>query len=169
MVKTFCFVGISGSGKTTLIERLIPILRSRGHRVAAVKHTHHEFEMDKPGKDSHRLKAAGAEAVVIASSKRLALVADLLVPPKLSEIVSTHFSNYGIVLAEGFHLSGCPKVLVWRNGGPGDPEQLLERFGSNIHALVTDSPGLQEHFPGALPIALNDVERLADFIESFPS
>lgn len=167
MTKTFCFVGISGSGKTTLIERLIPILRSRGHRVAAVKHTHHEFEMDKPGKDSQRLKAAGAESVVIASGKRLALITDLPTPRDLSEIIGSYLSDYELVLAEGFHLSDCPKVLVWRNGGPGHPDQLRERFGTNVAVLVTDSPDLEEHFPQTLRIPLNDVERLADFIESF--
>ncbi|MBP2674591.1 MAG: molybdopterin guanine dinucleotide biosynthesis accessory protein MobB [Deltaproteobacteria bacterium] len=73
-VKAVAFLGRSGAGKTTLIEKLLPVLAGRGYRVGAVKHDAHRFDIDHPGKDSHRFTAAGAEVMVISSSEKLALV-----------------------------------------------------------------------------------------------
>ena len=83
-MKVVGFAGFSGSGKTTLIEQLIPVLRSRGLRVSVVKHAHHRFDIDHPGKDSYRHRQAGAFEVVVASSHRLALLREFEQPLQLS-------------------------------------------------------------------------------------
>ena len=83
-MKVVGFAGYSGSGKTTLIERVIPALKARGLRVSVVKHAHHAFDIDHPGKDTYRHREAGAFEVVVASSKRLALVREFEQPAKLS-------------------------------------------------------------------------------------
>ena len=78
------FAGYSGSGKTTLVESLIPVFRQRGLRVSVVKHAHHSFDIDQPGKDTYRHREAGAFEVVVASSNRLALIREFEQPTQLS-------------------------------------------------------------------------------------
>lgn len=131
----FAIVGGSGSGKTTLIERLIPELAKRGFKVGAVKHDAHEFEIDHPGKDSYRHKAAGAAASLIVSATKLALVADVEGLPPVESIIYSYLAHCDIVLVEGYHLSGLPKVWVRRRGVRDDhirPDKLL--------AIVADEP-----------------------------
>ncbi|MCS6936887.1 MAG: molybdopterin-guanine dinucleotide biosynthesis protein B [Candidatus Bipolaricaulota bacterium] len=108
-------VGESGVGKTTLILELIRTLSARGYRVGAIKHTHHtEIEFDTPGKDSYKMKAAGAVTVALATPQRLMLVRDG--PPKLEELLQRDFSELDVVLVEGFKESDLPKILVERDG-----------------------------------------------------
>jgi len=121
-IPTVAFVGPSGAGKTSLMTELIRVLKGRGYRLGAVKHVHHGFVIDHEGKDSHRLKAAGARGVVITSEERLALVKEVDSEPELEEIVATYFDprEVDLVLAEGFSGSGVPKVLIRRRGGEAD-------------------------------------------------
>ena len=84
-MKVACFAGYSNSGKTTLIEQIIPLLRQQGLRVSVVKHAHHRFDIDHPGKDSHRHREAGAFEVVIASDRRLALVREFEQPAQVAQ------------------------------------------------------------------------------------
>ncbi|MBI1741662.1 molybdopterin-guanine dinucleotide biosynthesis protein B [Candidatus Acetothermia bacterium] len=114
MVPIVAFVGSSGVGKTTLLKKLISVLKKHGYRVGAIKHTHHEFEIDKPGKDSYELKVAGAESVCILSSTKLGLVHDLTREFSLREITEKFFSEVDIVLAEGFKEYSVPQVAVVR-------------------------------------------------------
>jgi len=136
-------VGASGSGKTTLITRLIQILTARGYRVGALKHTHHNFEIDRPGKDSFAMKAAGAVKVGLVSPHKLALLSDLASEPSLEEVVALYFRDVDLVLAEGFKGAHVPKILVRRGDG-------LE--ASNVIATAT----------GSQP---DEAERLADLLE----
>ena len=102
------FAAFSGTGKTTLLEKLIPQLTERGIRIGMVKHAHHEFDIDKPGKDSYRLRKAGAQQVLIASSKRQALMTEQATPqePRLDELITR--------LDDGRSL--CFALLHWRFG-----------------------------------------------------
>lgn len=155
------FVGDSGSGKTTLIEAVIPILKSKGYRVGAIKHDAHQFDIDHPGKDSHRFTQAGADTMVIASDTRLALVSRLAGAPRVEEIIERHFSDVDIVLTEGYRAGSLPKIQVKRavsaQGGHNE-----KRFaGGDIIAVATDGP-----IDSAVPVLdINDPARVASFIE----
>ena len=115
-MKVFGFAGYSGSGKTTLLEKLIPIFVSSGHKVSVIKHAHHRFDIDKPGKDSYRHREAGASEVLISSSHRWALMHELKneVEPTLQELIA-HLSDCDIVLVEGFKNEPIPKLEVHRS------------------------------------------------------
>src|SRR3954447_24087089 len=115
-MKVVGFAGDSGSGKTTLIESLIPPLRARGLRVSVVKHAHHAFDIDHPGKDTFRHREAGAFEVVVASSKRLALIREFEQPAQLSvhHLLAELYDGVDWVLVEGFKSSNLQKLEVWR-------------------------------------------------------
>ena len=103
-MKVACFAGYSNSGKTTLIEQVIPLLRQQGLRVSVVKHAHHRFDIDHPGKDSHRHREAGAFEVVIASDRRLALVREFEQPAQLTvhQMLAELYAGGDWLLIEGF-------------------------------------------------------------------
>src|SRR5450755_461014 len=106
--------GWSGSGKTTLITKLIPCLLARGLAVSTIKHAHHGFDLDKPGKDSHRHREAGAHEVLIASSRRWALMHEMTGPePGLPDLL-TRLEPVDLVLVEGFKSHPYPKLEVFR-------------------------------------------------------
>ncbi len=106
--------GWSGSGKTTLLTALLPLLRARGLRVSTIKHAHHGFDMDRPGKDSFRHREAGAHEVMVASSTRWALLHELDGPePSLDDLLR-RMSPVDLVLVEGFKTSACAKLEVYR-------------------------------------------------------
>ena len=132
---TLAIVGGSGSGKTTLVERLIPELNKFGIKVGTIKHDAHKFEIDYPGKDSHRHKSAGAVASVITSSSKLALVRDTdgIVPVEI--VVASYLAHCDIVLVEGHHLSSLPTIWVRRRDVGDDHIQ-----PDNLLAVVTDEP-----------------------------
>ena len=115
-MKVVGFAGYSGSGKTTLVERLIPELKLRGLRVSVVKHAHHKFDIDHPGKDTWRHREAGAFEVVAASDRRLALVREFEQPTELSvhHLIAELYDGVDWVLVEGFKQSDLLKVKVWR-------------------------------------------------------
>jgi molybdopterin-guanine dinucleotide biosynthesis protein MobB len=107
-------VGNSGAGKTTLLERLIPALKGKGLRVGVVKHDAHRFDIDHPGKDSHRLTAAGADTMMITSAEKLAMVKRHAASPPIEELLERYFSDMDLVLVEGFRGSSLPKIEVHR-------------------------------------------------------
>ncbi len=120
-MKTFGITGYSGSGKTTLLESLIPRFVARGLKVSLIKHTHHVFDVDKPGKDSYRLREAGCSEVMLLSENRWVLMHELrgAPPPSLEEQLA-RFSDCDLVLVEGFKSASIPKLEVHRvaNGKP---------------------------------------------------
>ena len=114
-MKVFGFAGYSGSGKTTLIEKLIPIFKSRGLRVSLVKHAHHEFDVDQPGKDSYRHRQAGCSEVLVTSSQRWALMHELRDEAELSlQQALKQLSPCDLVLVEGFKKESMAKLEVYR-------------------------------------------------------
>jgi molybdopterin-guanine dinucleotide biosynthesis protein B len=150
-------VGDSKSGKTTLIEKLISELKSRGYRVAAIKHTIHHLDFDKPGKDSWRHLKAGSDAVTVVSPDQIVTIKPVSVQPDLEETARLLGDNYDIVLAEGFKDSLAPKVEVHRKV-VGPPLSHL----SNLIAIVTDEPlhtKIRQFY-------LDDIKGLADLLEN---
>ena len=108
------FVAHSGTGKTTLLEQLIPMLKARGYRVGAIKHDAHRFEIDHPGKDSHRLTAAGSDSMLICSAEKLALVRQHQQAPTVEELLTICGTDLDIILTEGFKQSELPKIELHR-------------------------------------------------------
>lgn len=131
-------IGYSGSGKTTLIEKLLPALRKRGIRVAVIKHTNHRHELDKPGKDSHRLRQAGAAAVMVSSPRMVAMFREVKQEWPVKRLLRYLPRHLDLVIAEGFRNSAYPSLEVFRRGVSlnlkcRDQQQLL--------AVVGDDPG----------------------------
>ena len=114
-MKTIGIAGYSGSGKTTLIEKVIPLLVKEGFRISLIKHAHHEFDLDHPGKDSHRHRLAGASEVLITSSNRWAMMHELrgVAEPTLEEQLA-HFAPCDVVIVEGWKHHAMPKIEVHR-------------------------------------------------------
>ena len=142
-MKVVGFAGFSGSGKTTLVEQLIPELRLRGLRVSVVKHAHHSFDMDHPGKDTYRHREAGAFEVVAASDKRLMLVREFEQPAVLSvhHLLAELYQGVDWVLVEGFKDSDLLKIEVWR--GPAADyvaKPALYPDDDFIVAIATNAP-----------------------------
>lgn len=133
------FVAWSGTGKTTLLERLIPLLGQRGLRLGVLKHTHHRFDMDKPGKDSHRLRQAGARQVMAASSLRHALICETPEQEPSLEALLARFdwAQLDLLLVEGFKHRHFPKIELHRRA-LGRP--LLFPEDPDIVALISDAP-----------------------------
>ena len=132
------FAGWSGAGKTTLIVKLIPELNRRGLSVSTIKHAHHNFDLDQPGKDSYEHRAAGAEEVLVASANRVALMRELrgAPEPSLAELLRL-LKNVDLVLVEGFKRDPLPKIEVFREANGKPPLYPEDR---NIVALISDSP-----------------------------
>lgn len=162
-MKVVGFAGFSGSGKTTLVERLIPALRRKGLRVSVVKHAHHRFDIDHAGKDTYRHREAGAFEVVVASSKRLALMREFEQAAQLSvhQLIAELYEGVDWVLVEGFKDSDLLKVEVWRAQAKQPARYMDDDF---IVAIATDSPDQLPH-PTVRPVlGLNDAEALADWL-----
>jgi len=162
-MKVIGFCGYSGSGKTTLVEQLIALLREKGLRVSVVKHAHHAFDIDHPGKDSWRHRRAGASEVVVASNRRLAVIREFaaIAAPTVHELIA-ELSSCDWVLVEGFKHADLHKVEVWR-AETGNPVQYPH--DPFIVAVCTDSATLP--VPTDLPVLdLNDVGAVANFLLS---
>jgi molybdopterin-guanine dinucleotide biosynthesis adapter protein len=159
-MKVLGIAGYSGSGKTTLIEKLIAELSRRGQRVGVLKHAHHAFDIDRPGKDSYRARVAGAAEVLVASANRWALMHELHGQPELNlDELLAKFTGCDLVLVEGYKRAGIDKIEVHR-AAAGTP--LLYPNDGRVIAIATD-----RRLATSLPqIDINNTLQLADFIEN---
>ena len=157
------FAGYSGSGKTTLVEKLIPALKMRGLRVSVVKHAHHKFDIDHPGKDTYRHREAGAFEVVVASQNRLALMREFERPGELTvhHMLAELYEGVDWVLVEGFKHSDLPKIEIWRASSGKPARYMNDDF---IVAIATDSPELMPEATLRPVLDLDDAEALADYL-----
>jgi molybdopterin-guanine dinucleotide biosynthesis protein B len=154
-------VGKKNCGKTTLLEKLIPELKRRGHRVGTIKHDTHGFDIDHEGKDTFRHKAAGADVVAISCPWKVSVIKDVSEELTPDQLVKQFFGDVDIVLTEGYKREGLPQVEVFRREAHHQPIHAKERPDTLI-ALVSDvSLDL-----GVPYIHLNDVIALADLIEN---
>jgi molybdopterin-guanine dinucleotide biosynthesis protein B len=151
--------GWSGAGKTTLLARLIPRLAARGLRVSTVKHAHHGFDVDQPGKDSHTHRQAGATEVLISSARRFALVHELrgAVEPSLAELLAK-LAPVDLVIVEGFKHGPHPKIEVFR-AEVGKP--LLHPDDAQIVAVASDRPLAVATVP---VVSLDDIDAVIDIM-----
>jgi molybdopterin-guanine dinucleotide biosynthesis adapter protein len=152
------FAGWSGAGKTTLIVKLIPELNRRGLSVSTIKHAHHNFDLDQPGKDSYEHRAAGAQEVLVASANRVALMRELrgAPEPSLAELLRL-LKSVDLVLVEGFKRDPLPKIEIFRAANGKPPLYPDDR---NIVALISDSEP-----SGRLPHAsIDDIAAAADLV-----
>ncbi len=158
-MKIFGLAGWSGAGKTTLIERLISDISGRGLLVSTVKHTHHKFDVDQPGKDSYRHRVAGATEVMVASSLRWALMHELhgAEEPSVEELMA-HMTPVDLLIIEGFKYHGHPKIEVHR---PSVGKAMLWPSDPHIVAIASDSPLTDLPIP---VLDLNDGKVVAEFI-----
>src|SRR5271170_55701 len=153
--------GWSGSGKTTLVTRVIPVLTGRGLKVATVKHAHHDFDIDRPGKDSWLHREAGPSEVAIVSSRRWAIVHELGNEPEppLADVLAK-LSPVDLVIVEGFKRHPHPKLEVYR-AVVGKP--LLHPDDDCIVAIATDAPLPQAQLP---VLMLDDIAGIADAMQA---
>ena len=160
-MKVFGFAGWSGSGKTTLIERLIPRFVSHGLKVSLIKHAHHGFDVDLPGKDSHRHREAGCHEVLVSSGKRWVLMHELRGEPEPSvEAQIERMAPCDLLLIEGYKRYAIPKLEIYReaNGKP-----MLYAQDEHIVAVASDVP-LETRVP---QYDLNDYDGIAGFVLKF--
>ena len=160
-MKIFGFAGWSGSGKTTLIEKLIPRFVQRGLRVSLIKHAHHTFDVDQPGKDSWRHRHAGAAEVLVTSSRRWVLMHELRGGQEPAfEAQLERLSPCDLLLVEGFKFAAIPKLEVWR-AVTGEP--LLHPNAPHIVAIASD-----ERIETKLPLLhLDDHPGIENFIVKY--
>jgi molybdopterin-guanine dinucleotide biosynthesis protein B len=162
-MKVVGFAGYSGAGKTSLIEHLIPALRVRGIRVSVVKHAHHQFEIDQPGKDTWRHRQAGAVEVVAVSSQRLVLMREFEKPGdgKVHQALAALQCRVDWVLVEGFKHANLNKLEVWRLASghpvcyPDDPF---------VAGIITDSPDQLPEATARQVLDLNDPDTVAQWL-----
>lgn len=161
-MKIFGFAGWSGSGKTTLIEALIPVLAQQVGQVSLVKHAHHAFDVDQPGKDSWRHRQAGCTEVLVSSGRRWALMhelrgdAELTLPQALSRL-----SPCDLVLIEGYKAYPTPKLEIWR---PGVGKPPLHPNDPHIAGIATDDAAAARALSTLPVFRLDDVDAIATFV-----
>lgn len=157
------FAAWSGTGKTTLLEAVVARLRARELNVAVIKHAHHDFDIDHPGKDSHRLRQAGARQVMVASRRRWALITehdDDRPEPQLAELLpQLAHDHLDLVLVEGFKHEPIPKIELHR---PALRKPLLYPDDPQIIAIATDAP--LAITPGIPVLDLNQPDAVCDFL-----
>jgi molybdopterin-guanine dinucleotide biosynthesis protein B len=161
------FAAFSGTGKTTLLLQLLPLLKQAGLRISVVKHAHHAFDMDYPGKDSHRLRSAGADEMLVAGRCRVGLIRecrDSAAEPRLAEMLGLlDPSRIDLLLVEGFKAERFPKIELHR---PSLGRPLLCTSDDSIIAVASDAA--LADVPADLPeLPLNDPASIADFILAF--
>jgi len=156
------FAAYSGTGKTTLLKQLLPLLRERGLRVGMIKHAHHDFDIDTPGKDSYELRKAGASEMLIASGRRWALMVetDKAGDPRLQEMLNRlDQDNLDLVLVEGFKHEAFSKIELHR---PSVGKPLIFPDDPNIIAVASDGE-LSEQTN--LPLLdINNIQAVAEFV-----
>jgi molybdenum cofactor guanylyltransferase/molybdopterin-guanine dinucleotide biosynthesis protein MobB len=157
------FSAFSGTGKTTLLRQLLPVLKEQGLKVAVIKHAHHKFDIDKPGKDSYELRKAGAQQMLIASCNLMALMetqpAELDEPRLANLLPRLDKNNLDLILVEGFKHEAIPKIELHR---PSLEKPLLHPDDTNIIAIASDE---KLNLDSAIEqLDLNDVDALINFI-----
>ncbi|WP_061706520.1 molybdopterin-guanine dinucleotide biosynthesis protein MobB [Pseudenterobacter timonensis] len=161
MIPVLAIAAWSGTGKTTLLKKLIPALCSKGIRPGLIKHTHHNMDVDKPGKDSYELRKAGAAQTIVASSRRWALMTEIPdeAPLDLAYLVSRmDHSTLDLVLVEGFKHEAVAKILLFRSDAGHDVSELT--LDEHVIAVASDVS-----LPLEIPVLdLNDVDGIAAFI-----
>ncbi len=164
-IPQLAFSAYSGSGKTTLLEKVIPELRKLGLRIAMIKHTHHKVDLDQPGKDSYRMRQAGANPVMIASKKRWALLFENESEqdePQLGDLVKQlNPAMFDLVLVEGFKHEPIPKIEIIRRGVEKPP---LHPQDSTFIAIASDLFEIETELP---VLNLNNPSAIADFISDW--
>ena len=158
--KAVSFVAKSGTGKTTLLEKVIVELKGRGYRIGVIKHDAHRFDIDHPGKDSHRLTAAGADTMLISSPEKLAVVKQHVVSPPIEVLIDTYFGDVDVVLTEGFKKSGLPKIEIHRKERSSTLICRGEQHDPSLLAVASDEP-LELDVP---VLDLNNPAQVADFV-----
>lgn len=158
------FCAFSGTGKTTLLKHLLPLLKLHGLRIGVVKHAHHQFDIDQPGKDSHELRQAGATQMLVASRKRLAWVKetseDQPEPGLQKMLTCLDPDDLDLILVEGFKQETFPKIELHR---PSLGKPLLYKTLPGIIAIATDAP-LTDMDIHLVQLNLNQPAEIADFI-----
>lgn len=158
-IPVISIVGRSKTGKTTFIEKLIPVLMSKGIRVATIKHHPHDFDIDIPGKDTYRHKKAGAKTVILSSPGKIAMVKDTERDLSIQEILTSYVDDVDILITEGYKKEDMPKIEVFQKKEGLKPVCDNDR---NLLAIITDTP-----FNSHVPVFLrDDIERAAGFIIS---
>ncbi|WP_294911923.1 molybdopterin-guanine dinucleotide biosynthesis protein MobB [Tatumella sp. UBA2305] len=157
-------VATSGTGKTTLLKQIIPLLKQYGIRPGLIKHTHHQMDIDIPGKDSYELRKAGADQVIVASQQRWALVHETpdSPPPDLQTLaLRMTQDSLDIILVEGFKQEPIPKIMLWRSGYGEIPDFRSEQ---NLIAIASD----HSFIPGDIPwLDINHPTMVAEFIRNW--
>lgn len=161
-MKVAGIVGWHNSGKTTMVVALVRELTARGYRVSTIKHAHHEFDVDTPGKDSWQHREAGAREVMVGSNNRWALMHELRgsKEPELDELIG-YMNPADLVLVEGFKNADHEKIEVYRDGLDDPP---IACSSESIVAVASDVT-LQQLKPGTIRLDINDLSGIADFIE----
>lgn len=161
MIPLLAIAAWSGTGKTTLLKKLIPELCARGIRPGLIKHTHHDMDVDKPGKDSYELRKAGAAQTLVASQQRWALMVETPEEPELdlAYLVSRmDASTLDMVLVEGFKHEPVAKILLFREGCGHRAEELV--IDEHVVAVASDVP-LAVDVP---LLDINDIQQLTEFV-----
>ncbi|MCA8866513.1 MULTISPECIES: molybdopterin-guanine dinucleotide biosynthesis protein B [unclassified Halomonas] len=158
----------SGTGKTTLLEKLLPRLGEYGLKVAVIKHAHHSFDVDQPGKDSYKLRSAGAAPVLVASRQRFALMQETpgQDEPDLAELIAMVVPHHpDLLIVEGFKAWPIPKLVLYRDG-IGDPAILSDRW---VEAAALSAPPPIDLAASVAQLDLDDSEAIARWIVSWVS
>ncbi|MDX7986243.1 molybdopterin-guanine dinucleotide biosynthesis protein B [Xenorhabdus sp. 12] len=156
-------VAYSGTGKTTLLKQVIPLLRQQHIRIGLIKHTHHNMDVDKPGKDSYELRKAGASQTLVASQQRWALMTETPELPELDlHYLASRFdaNSLDLILVEGFKQEPIPKIALYRDGLNHTVDELLD---PHVIAIASDIP-----LATSLPqLDINQPEQVAAFISTW--
>lgn len=164
MIPVLAIAAWSGTGKTTLLKKLIPALCAKGKRPGLIKHTHHNMDVDKPGKDSYELRKAGASQTIVASKQRWALMTETPDEPELDLqwlVSRMDPDKLDFVLVEGFKHEPVPKILLFRQNSGHLVEELV--IDEHTIAVASDVPIVT-----SLPLLdLNNIPQIATFIASW--
>ena len=165
--KLIGFAAYSGTGKTTLIKDVVMILKKSNYRVSVIKHAHHNFDIDQPGKDSYEIRKSGAENMLISSENRWALMHENMNNDELTLINLINLLEkikYDLILVEGFKAESFPKIELYRKEVSKDRE-LLSSSDKNIVAIATEQKTKLET---SLPVLdINNPQNIVDFIINF--
>lgn len=162
-MKIFGIAGHSGMGKTTLLERLVPEITGRGLVVSLIKHSHKNIDIDRPGKDSYRLRESGCKEVLLLGNDRWALMHELRGGPELTlEDAVSRLSPCDLLLIEGYKAFPIPKIEVWR---PAIGKPLLHPFDPHILAIAVEAAAeLPSSSQPIVRLGIDDEEGIATFV-----